>query len=250
MSKKIAGGAQAIVLDVKLGYGAFMEDLEQASTLAEMMVNIAKSTDRNAVALLSDMNQPLGHAVGNALEVLEAIATLQGGGPADFRDHCLDVASHMLVMGGSAPDESTGRKMVKKVIANGQAWERFRELVRAQGGDVDYVDHPERLPKSALVETVPSPRSGYLSEINARDVGESAVELGAGRAKKGDPIDHTVGIVVHHKVGDQVESGQPLFTLHANRKEQLNAVRQRLLKAHMWSDEPVQPLPLFYDVVR
>lgn len=250
MSKKIAGGAQAIVLDVKLGTGAFMENLEQAKTLAEMMVNIAKSTDRKAVALLSDMNQPLGFAVGNALEVIEAIETLQGGGPVDFRDHCLEVASHMLVLGESAPDESTGRKMVKKVIANGQAWDRFRDLVRAQGGDVSFVDHPERLPKSTFVETVPSPRSGYLREINARDVGESAVELGAGRANKGDPIDHAVGIIVHHKVGDLVESGQPLFTVYANHKERLDAVRQRLVQAHEWSDEPVQPLPLFYGVVQ
>lgn len=250
MSKKIAAGAQAIVLDVKLGKGAFMGTLEEARTLAETMVSIAQRVGRKAVALLSDMNQPLGHAVGNALEVREAIEALHGGGPTDLREHSLEIASHMLVLGEKAPDERVARQMAEGAIENGSAWERFRDLVRAQGGDLDYVDDPERLPKASHVENVYAPRSGYLSGIDAGVVGEMAVLLGAGREKKGDTIDHAVGIVIHHKVGDRVEAGEPLFALHADRTGMLDEVRQRLLEAHTWSDEPTKPLPLFYGVIK
>jgi len=250
MSKKIASGAQAIVLDVKLGKGAFMPDLPSARELAETMVSIARQTGRNAVALLSDMNQPLGCAVGNALEVREAVETLLGGGPDDFRQHCLEVASYMLVLGKLAPDEPQARQMAEGALAAGKALARFRELVSAQGGDVSYVDDLDKLPKATLIEVVLAEQSGYLSQIDARLVGEASVLLGAGRAKKGDPIDHAVGIMVHHKVGDHVERGQPLFTLHANRKPALDEARRYLAPALEWSESPVKPLPLFYDVVR
>jgi pyrimidine-nucleoside phosphorylase len=250
MCKKIAGGAQAIVLDVKLGKGAFMRTLEGARVLAETMVWIARLSDRKAVALLSDMNQPLGFAVGNALEVVEAIDTLHGGGPEDFRKHCLEVASHMLLMGELATSEEQGWKMAEEALRSGKALEKFRELVAAQGGDVSYVDNPARLPRAPFVDVTLAPRMGYLSGIDAQEVGETSVVLGAGRAKKGDTIDHAVGIVVHHKVGDYVQAGEPLFTVHANNAGALAAARQRLLEAHTWSDEPVPPLPLFYDVVR
>ena len=249
MSKKIAGGAQAIVLDVKTGSGAFMETLEDARTLAHLMLAIAKLSNRKIVALLSDMNQPLGHAVGNVLEVREAIDIFHGQGPADFREHCLVVSSHMLVLGNKAANLVEARRIAETALQNGQAWERFRMLVQAQGGDVRFVDEPERLAKAPLVETTPSPRSGYLTEIQAREIGETAVDLGAGRARKDDPIDHAVGIVVHHKVGDRVMEGQPLFTIHANAPEKLAQARQRLLAAHHWSDEPCPALPLFYDVI-
>lgn len=250
MSKKIAAGAQAIVLDVKVGCGAFMTSLEAGQVLAETMAWIAKLSERKAVALLSDMNQPLGYAVGNSLEVQEAIQTLHGAGPADFQEHCLVLAGHMLELGGLVPDEHAGRVLAEQALRQGKAWQHFRELVQAQGGDLRYIDEPENFPKAAFIETVVSPRSGYLQGIHARIVGETAVLLGAGRAKKGDPIDHSVGIVVHHKVGDYLNEGQPLFTVHANQPEALAQARQALLEAHTWSDEPVDPLPLFYGLVK
>jgi len=250
MSKKIAGGAQAIVLDVKIGLGAFMQTEDEARLLAHRMVEIAKLAGRNAVALLSDMNQPLGYAVGNALEVKEAIDTLHGGGPTDFREHCLEVATHMLTLGRVAENEERARLMAEATLADGQAWARFRDLVSAQGGDVSYVDHPEKLPLANLVETVAAPRSGYLQQINARIVGETAVELGGGRAKKGDPIDYAVGIVLKHKVGDFIKEGSPLLTIHANDDNLLENARKRLFTAHLWSANPVNPLPLFYGVVK
>lgn len=249
MSKKIAAGAQAIVLDVKVGLGAFMPNLAEARVLAETMTLIARLAGRKAVALLSDMNQPLGCAVGNALEVREAIDTLHGGGPADFREHCLVVATHMLRLGGLAPNEASALRMAGEALQDGRAWERFRALVQAQEGLVAYVDHPELLPSAQIIETIPAPRAGYLAGVHARIVGETAVLLGAGRAKKGDPIDHAVGIQVHHKVGDKVPAGETMFTLHMNDAGLRAEAHRLLLEALTWSDEPVQPLPLFYDVI-
>ena len=250
MCKKIAGGAQRIVLDVKLGRGAFMDDLESARILAETMVRIGKQTGREAIALLSDMNQPLGSMVGNALEVREAVETLRGGGPQDFRQHCIEVASHMLVLGELASDERSGVKLAEGAIASGKALERFRELVRAQGGDVSYVDDLDKLPNAAIEEIIPADRVGYLAKVDALLIGEAAVLLGAGRAKKGDPIDHAVGIKVHHKVGDRVEASEPVLTLYANRETALAEARIHLSAAFEVSEEQVAPLPLFYDVVR
>jgi pyrimidine-nucleoside phosphorylase len=247
MCKKIAGGAQAILLDVKTGLGAFMETLDQARELAQLMVEIGRLAGRKTVALLSDMNQPLGQAVGNALEVREAIETLHSGGPPDFRQHCLHVAAHMLVLGKRARELTEGRAMAEKALGDGSAYEELRDLVQAQGGDVLYVDEPEKLPKARLVETVVAPRSGYLAQVQARSVGEAAVALGAGRSKKGDAIDHAVGFVIHRKVGDKIEKGQTLFTIHANEEDKLIAAREAVLKAHTVSDEPVLPLSLFYN---
>jgi pyrimidine-nucleoside phosphorylase len=250
MCKKIAAGAQAIVLDVKVGLGAFISNLEDARLLSELMVSIARLAGRKAVALLSDMNQPLGWAVGNALELKEAIQTLQGGGPPDFRQHCLVVAGHMLTLGGVAKDPEKGKMLAQQVLDDRRGWQKFRALVSAQGGDVDVIDHPERLPSAEFVETVLAPRSGYIKGINARMVGETAVQMGAGRARKEDPIDYSVGIVVHHQVGDWLEKGEPLFTLHANQPATLEDARRELLAAHSWSDVPVEPLPLFYGVIK
>ena len=249
MSKKIAAGAQAIVLDVKVGVGAFMETVDEASELARRMVAIGKLSGREVVGLISDMNQPLGRAVGNALEVREAIDTLQDQGPADFREHCMVVASHMLVLGRKAPDLNHARRMAEAALTGGKAWERFRTLVKVQGGDVSFIDHPDSLPTAAVIQTVPAPRSGWLSQINARTVGETSVTLGAGRERKGDPIDHGVGILIHHKVGDQVEQGQPLFTVYAKTQKDFDVARERLLEAHCWSSQPSTALPLFYDVI-
>ncbi len=250
MCKKIAAGAQAIVLDVKVGLGAFMDNLDQARQLSELMVSIANLAHRRAVALLSDMNQPLGEAVGNALELKEAIQTLQGAGPADFREHCLHVAGHMLALGGLPVDSEYGMRLAEEALDEGTGWERFRSLVVAQGGDVNYIENPQLLPAARLVRTALSTRSGYLAGMNARIVGETAVLLGAGRAKKGDAIDHAVGILVHHKVGDYIEIGEPLYTIHANREDALDEADARLMQALTWSEERVEPLPLFYGVVK
>jgi pyrimidine-nucleoside phosphorylase len=185
--------------------------------------------------------------VGNALEVVEAIDALRGGGPEDFREHCLHVAAHMLVLGKRASDLYEGRQLAEWAIIEERAIEKFRALVEAQGGDVAYVDDPDKLPKAKFIEVVESPRNGYLHQVQARIVGEAAVELGAGRAKKGDPVDHAVGFVIHHKVGDKVERGEPLFTIHANDEKLLVRVREQVLNAHAWSDMPVPALPLFYE---
>ncbi len=247
MCKKIAAGAQAILLDVKTGLGAFMETLDQARMLANLMVDIGRLAGRKTVALLSDMNQPLGHAVGNALEVVEAIDTLHGGGPADFREHCLHVSAHLLVLGERAKDLNEGRAMAEKSLNDGGAWEKFRVLIEAQGGDLAYVEDPAKLPRAGRVEVVEAPRGGFISQVNARSVGEAAVALGAGRAKKGDPIDHAVGFVIRKKVGERVRKGEPLFEIHANNVEKLAETRNTVLSAHTISDESVSPLPLFYE---
>jgi len=247
MSKKIAGGAQAIVLDIKVGLGAFMETLDEACTLAMLMTDIGKLAGREVVTLLSDMNQPLGEAVGNSLEVVEAIDTLHGGGPSDFREHCLHISAHMLVLGKRASDLKSARQMAEVVIASGAAMEKFRHLVLAQGGDISYVDNPGKFPKAKYIEVVKSDRSGFLSMVHARMIGEAVVELGGGRARKGDPVDHTVGFIIHRKVGDQVEKGDQLFTIHANDLSKRNKIKQSLQAAFAWSDTPVAPLPLFYE---
>jgi len=214
------------------------------------MVSIARVVGQRAVALLADMNQPLGNAVGNALEVKEAIQTLRGGGPADFLEHSLVVAGHMLVSGGKAADLREGMRLAQAALEDGRGLEMFKRLVAAQGGDVTVIENPDRLPKARFVEVVSSPRTGYLREIHARMVGETVVSLGGGRAKKGDPIDYAVGVIVHQKVGDRVDAGDPLFTIHANDRARQDDARLRLLQAHAWSDAPVEPLPLFYGVVQ
>jgi len=250
MSKKIAGGAQAIVLDVKIGLGAFMETLEEGRELAHLMVAIARLSGRKAVCLLSDMNQPLGNAVGNALEVKEAIDTLHLHGPRDFHEHALEVASQMLHLGGKAASLDEARYLAESALKDGRAWQKFRRLIEVQGGDVRQVDDPKLLPAAKLVEVVAAPQAGWLQGINAREIGEASVDLGAGRARKGDAIDMGVGFVIHRKVGDRVGIGDPLFTIHANSKEKLALAKTRLLAAHTWSDQPCPRLPLFYEVIR
>jgi pyrimidine-nucleoside phosphorylase len=247
MCKKIAAGAQAIVLDVKVGLGAFMETLDEGRRLASLMVDIGRLVGREVRPLLSDMNQPLGEAVGNSLEVIEAIDTLHGHGPADFSEHCLHVSSHMLVLGQRTTDLESGRRMAEAAIASGEAFEKFRSLVRAQGGDVSFVDDPGKFPRAKIIEVVRANRGGYLSRVHARLIGEASVALGAGRARKGDPVDHAVGIIVHHKVGDKVEKDEPLFTIHANDGKNQAEARDQAGEAFNWSDFPVAPLPLFYN---
>ncbi|NSW51270.1 MAG: thymidine phosphorylase [Anaerolineae bacterium] len=249
MSKKLAAGADAMVLDVKSGVGAFMETLEEARALAEIMAAIGRHSGRKVVCLLSDMNQPLGIQVGNALELREAIETLQGAGPADFVEHCLVVASHMLVLGKKAQTLSTARQMAESALAEGRALAKFKQLVQAQGGDVRYVDHPDLLPSAEIIEVIDSPATGFIEAIDAREIGESAVDLGAGRITKQDDIDPSVGISILHKVGDPIRKGDPLFVLHANNRNLADTARARILNAHRISSEPIDPLPLFYGVI-
>ncbi len=249
MSKKIAAGAQAIVLDVKVGYGAFMKTLDEARELAELMVSIGDLSGRDVAAVLSDMNQPLGQAVGNALEMKEAILTLRGEGPADFRAHCLEISGQMLVLGKRAETIEKARAMVEDALATGQGLEYLRRLVDAQGGDVSYVDHPNKLPQAPIESRITAPLNGYLHKVNARLVGEAAVLLGAGRSKKGEEIDLAVGISVLVKVGDYVEVGQPLFLVHARDETTLNLAAEQLSAASVIADQPKAPLPLFYGLV-
>jgi pyrimidine-nucleoside phosphorylase len=249
MSKKIAAGAHAIVLDVKVGNGAFMNNIEDAKKLASAMVAIGKLSGRSVRAILSDMNQPLGEAVGNAIELEEAINTLNNKGPEDFREHCLVIASHMLVLGKKADDLEKAREMAIDSLENGTAWEKFRELVIKQKGDVSYIDEVEKLPTAPITLEVKAERGGYISQVHARKIGEASVDLGAGRAKKTDSIDPSVGILVHKKVGAKVETGNILFTIFANSQEKAKQTKDRLIESIKFSDSPCDPLPLFYDVI-
>jgi pyrimidine-nucleoside phosphorylase len=246
MSKKIASGAKAILLDVKMGSGSFMQTETDALRLAQTMVEIGYDLDRQVTAVISDMNQPLGWAVGNVLELREAIDTLHEGGPADFREHCLVLAAELLRLAKVTSSTDEGLQQAQTALASGAAWEKFVALVEAQGGDVSQIESPDRLPHARLVQATPAPQSGYLSVLDARQVGLTAAGLGAGRARKGDTVDHAVGVVVHYKIGDFVEAGTPLFTVHANDEERLKVAETRLLAAHTLSTEPVEPFPLFY----
>ncbi len=249
MSKKIAAGAQAIVLDVKVGNGAFMNTLDQAKELAELMVSIGDLSDRTVTALLSDMNQPLGQAVGNALEMKEAILTLRGAGPDNFWAHCLEITGHMLMLGKRARTLAAAKAMAQEALDSGLGLDYLKRLITAQGGDVSYVDHPEKMPEAPIKSVIPAPASGFIHAVHARKVGETAVLLGAGRSKKDDPIDLSVGITVMTKVGDHVESGQPIFIVHARDEATLTLATEQLLTAITIDKQPKAPLPLFYGLV-
>lgn len=252
MSKKIAAGANGIVLDVKVGRGAFMANEAEGRKLAQTMVDIGRDAGRDVIAIISDMNQPLGEAVGNALEVAEAIRSLKGDGPADLREHCLAIAGYMLKLAGRGEkwtDEQATRRELEQKLSDGSAFEKFRQLVIAQGGDVAMVDDPLLLPQASIRTTFDAPQTGYLAGIAADAIAWAAFELGAGREKKGDPIDVAVGLEVHVKVGDAVEQGKPLVSIYANDEAKIAACRARLEEAFTFSPSPVEPLPLFYGVL-
>jgi pyrimidine-nucleoside phosphorylase len=249
MSKKIAAGAQAIVLDVKTGKGAFMQTLNEARKLAELMVSIGHLSGRRVIAVLSNMEEPLGIAVGNALELAEAVETLKGNGPEDYLEHSLTLSAHMLVLGKKAMNMEDGKCMASEVISNGKAFSMLKRLVAAQGGDIRVIDDLSLLPQAKFTIEVKAQQDGWIKEVHAREVGESAVDLGAGRAKKGDPIDPAVGILVHIKVGDQVKAGQVLFEIKANDLKLAYNVTPRLLAAVKIVNEPVQRLPLFWGTI-
>lgn len=249
MSKKIAAGAQAIVLDIKVGNGAFVETLDEARKLAELMVSIGKLSGRDVVGILSDMNQPLGREVGNALEMKEAILTLKGQGPDDFVEHCLGIASQMLWLGKRASSPKDARRMAQEALDSGEGLKYLKLLVEAQNGDSTYVDHPEKLVKAPIEKVIEAPRSGYVHEVKARIVGETAVLLGAGRSKKDDVIDLAVGISVLVKAGDHVKKGQPLFIIHAHDEKSLGEGTMNLEQSVKIEDSKHDRLPLSYGLV-
>ncbi len=249
MSKKIAGGADAIVLDVKVGKGAFMQTLEDARKLAHVMVAIGKLSGRRVIAVLSPMDQPLGEAVGNALELKEAVELLKGIGPEDYRYHCFHLAAYMLILGKKAATMEEALMMAERSITDGSALKKLEELVAAQNGDVAFIRNLDLLPKATIKMTILAEKSGWVSVVDAKEVGESSVVLGAGRSKKDDKIDFGVGILVKVKVGDKVTEKQPLFEIHANEEERLNQVLHKLKNAVKIVDEPVEAPPYFWDVI-
>ncbi|MCY8169805.1 pyrimidine-nucleoside phosphorylase [Bacillus inaquosorum] len=218
MSKKIAAGADAIVLDVKTGAGAFMKTEEDAAELAKAMVRIGNNVGRQTMAVISDMSQPLGFAIGNALEVKEAIDTLKGEGPEDLHELVLTLGSQMVVLAKKANTLDEARAKLEEVMKNGKALEKFKDFLKNQGGDSSIVDDPSKLPQAAYQIDVPAKEAGVVSEIVADEIGVAAMLLGAGRATKEDEIDLAVGIMLRKKVGDKVEKGEPLVTLYANRE--------------------------------
>ncbi|MFO7698198.1 MAG: thymidine phosphorylase [Anaerolineae bacterium] len=250
MSKKIAGGADAIVLDVKVGRGAFMETLEQATELAERMIAIGQGVGRTVTAVLSDMDRPLGRTIGNSLEVIEAIETLKGRGPADLREHCLVVATEMLLLGRPGGDPISARFELEKLLASGSALDRFTAWIAAQGGDPAVVEDYGVLPASPVQHVVTAPAAGYLTGLDARTFGLVSVEMGAGRHVKEDTIDAGVGIVLHASVGDYVERSVPLMTLHARLESEAESAARQLLEACRWSPQPVAPPPVIYGILR
>lgn len=236
MSKKLAAGADAIVLDVKTGSGAFMKTEQDAFTLAKEMVTLGRNAGRWTAAVVSNMDQPLGYAVGNALEVEEAILTLKGEGPEDLGELCLTLGSYMLLAAEKAPDIPTARKLLQEVIENGKALDKLADFIEAQGGRKEAVYNTLLLPKASIIEEVPAPRSGYLSQIVCDEIGICSLLLGGGRETKESQIDLSVGIVLHKKVGDYVEKGESLATIHANELSKKALAEERLLNAYSFSD--------------
>lgn len=248
MSKKIAAGADAIVLDVKTGEGAFMKTKEDARKLAEAMVSIGNSVGRRTMAIISDMSQPLGYAIGNALEVKEAIETLKGQGPEDLTELCLTLGSQMVVAGGKADNLEEARNMLKEAIANGEALKTFKQLIAAQGGNPAVADDTGLLPQSTHVIEFQSDLDGYVESLEADEIGTAAMLLGAGRATKDSEIDLSVGIVLKKKIGDSVAKGETLAEIHANR-EDVNEVIERLRKNIKISAQHVEAPPLIGELI-
>lgn len=248
MSKKIASGADAIVLDVKTGDGAFMKTVEDAERLAHAMVKIGNSVGRNTMAIISDMSQPLGFAIGNALEIKEAVETLQGKGPADLQELCYVLGSQMVVLGGHAKTLAEARTQLEAVVADGSALEVLRAFITAQGGNAAVVDDLTLLPQAKFVTELAAKTSGYVAKLEADDIGTAAMLLGAGRATKESEIDLAVGLVLNKKVGDYVNAGESLVTIYANR-EDITDVEQKLYDHIILSDEAVAAPKLIHSII-
>ena len=249
MSKKLAAGADAIVLDVKTGSGAFMKSQEDAFALAGEMVRIGRNAGRNTIAVISDMDQPLGRTVGNALEVREAIDTLKGAGPEDFLELVLTLGTQMLLAGGKAQSGEEARGKLEKAVAEGAALRKLAEFVEAQGGDPGAVYDTDKLPTAKMIREILAPRSGYVHRIICDEVGICSMMLGGGRETKEDKIDLAVGFELRKKVGDRVEKGEPLAILHANDGMKAEASAERFVRAYLIGEEKVAPPALVKGVV-
>jgi len=250
MSKKLAEGIDALVLDVRTGSGAFMKSEKDAAFLAELMVETGERMGKQVVALITDMDQPLGCMIGNALEVVEVVEILRGEGPEDLRQLCLELAGWMLHLGGVADTVAEGKKQSEKLIASGKAFDRFRQMVELQGGDPQAIDDPKKLPQARHTMTVSSPKSGYLTSLQCEQVGTACVILGGGRERKEDSVDPAVGIVLHKKVGDPVSAGEALATIYYNAEARAARARQLLEESYQIADSPArEKRPLIHRVI-
>ena len=243
MSKKLAEGIDALVLDVKTGSGAFMKKEEDAVYLAELMVETGRHMGKKAVALITDMDQPLGRKAGNALEVEECIEVLQGGGPDDLRELCLELSAWMFYLGGRTTTVAAGKKLAAEMIATGRARDKFREIIRLQGGDAAVVGDPGRLPHARQTMGVRSPASGYVASLQCEQLGIACMVLGGGREKKEDSIDHAVGLAFHKKLGDAVKRDERLCTIHYNSEARLQEARQLIEQSYCIEPSPPRALP-------
>ncbi|MBP3916721.1 pyrimidine-nucleoside phosphorylase [Clostridium sp.] len=250
MSKKLASGADAIVLDVKVGDGAFMKTPETAKELAQEMVDIGKHLGRETIGVISDMDQPLGYAIGNSLEVIEAIELLKGNGPKDLLELTLTIGSNMLLCAKMSESEEEARKMLMENIENGKGLEKLKDFVKAQGGDISPIDDYSKFPQAKYVEKVTSPVDGYITKIHAEAFGLIAMELGAGRATKESEIDLAVGIVLNKKRGEKVNKGDVLAYIHSNSEEKIEKARKSILENIVIEDSYDLNIPLIYDIVR
>ena len=250
MSKKLASGADAIVLDVKVGDGAFMKTPETAKELAQEMVDIGKHLGRETIGVISDMDQPLGYAIGNSLEVIEAIELLKGNGPKDLLELTLTIGSNMLLCAKMAESEEEARRMLMESIENGKGLEKLKDFVKAQGGDISPIDDYSKFPQAKYVEKVTSPVDGYITKIHAEAFGLIAMELGAGRATKESEIDLAVGIVLNKKRGEKVNKGDVLAYIHSNSEEKIEKARKSILENIVIEDNYDLNIPLIYDIVR
>ena len=249
MSKKLASGADGIVLDVKTGDGAFMKSLDDARALAEEMVSIGKLAGKDVSAVISDMDQPLGSAVGNALEVKEAIRTLKGQGPEDLEQLVLVLGSIMTVKAGRAENTEEAERLLRDSLESGRAFEVFKAFIRAQGGDPEEAEHPELLPSAAYQEAVCAERDGFVSDIRTEEIGRICLLLGGGRETKESAIDLSVGLVLCKKKGDAVKKGEPLAVIHASDPGKLSEAKKRLLEAYEFTSQKPEAAPLIKDII-
>ncbi len=249
MSKKIASGANAIVLDVKTGSGAFMKKEDDAVKLAEEMVAIGTGLGRDTTAIISDMDQPLGKTVGNSLEVIEAIETLKGNGPEDLVDLCLTLGSYMVKAAGRAKTAEEGRRLLEETISTGTALEKLKVLVQAQGGNSDFVDQTDLFKKASIVEPITAPKEGFVSHIEADEIGVATLILGGGRETKESIIDLSVGFVIEKKRGDKVKEGDTLVYMHGNDKEKMKVARERVLGAYEFSSEKPEETSFIKEII-
>ncbi len=249
MCKKLASGADSILLDVKTGDGAFMKTLDDSFELAKAMVDIGCGMNRETIAMITDMDEPLGFAIGNSLEVIEAIETLKGNGPKDFVLLCETLGAYMLVLAKVCDNFEDGVKKIREVIENGEALDKLRVFIQNQGGDPAVVDDYSILPQASNKLEIKSPKSGYISNVEAEEVGISAMILGAGRETKDDILDLSAGIVLEKKVGDYVKEGETLACMYFNKKEKIEQAKERFINAYTIVEEKVEPKKLIYGVV-